>query len=340
MRIRFGVVIGCMLWVTSSHAKDGKIALPPYGPASPRAVNDPLPVDPGAPNDRRKNRYISFKPNNITGETTTLEVTLTGSLPHPGLEGSSWWVQPPLPPGNPLLPDGECVALLGPQTTAADIDWVAAGCRVLHVTGCPIEPTSDYDVRAVAGAEVSNPLDVSTILKPGSKFWGDCVGTFTGPAGDPPNAWTPPNGVLNKDDIIAVIKTWQGGPGGAPNAAHLSVADLAPGNVNRVVNYNDALQTIWAFHGTMYPYGPADLDGACSDDPGVDGQDAEIRFMPIRSAPLGSPTGTVGDPVNATFNGTLGCWEVLVVPGVEVDLDLQAFGWGSAAGSPFCRPVT
>ena len=61
----------------------------------------------------------------------------------------------------------------------------------------------------------------------------------------------------------------------------------------------------------------------------------EIRFMPIRSAPLGSPAGTVGDPVTPEFNTDLGCWEYRVsAGGIEVDLDLQAFGWGNAAGSP------
>jgi len=60
----------------------------------------------------------------------------------------------------------------------------------------------------------------------------------------------------------------------------------------------------------------------------------EIRFFPIRSAPLGSPPGTIGDAVTPSFNPTLGCWEVLVPPGVEVDLDLQAFGWGAAPGNP------
>ena len=63
----------------------------------------------------------------------------------------------------------------------------------------------------------------------------------------------------------------------------------------------------------------------------VSGQ--EINWMPIRSAPLGSPVGTVGDSISASFNGT--CWEYRVsAGGIEVDLDLQAQGWGNAAGSP------
>ncbi|MCH8242532.1 MAG: hypothetical protein IH897_07970, partial [Planctomycetes bacterium] len=57
----------------------------------------------------------------------------------------------------------------------------------------------------------------------------------------------------------------------------------------------------------------------------------EIRFFPIRTAPLDSPAGTVGDPVTPQFNVDLGCWELqLSAGGVEVDLDLQAMGWGDA----------
>ncbi|MCH7994985.1 MAG: hypothetical protein IIB57_11160, partial [Planctomycetes bacterium] len=60
----------------------------------------------------------------------------------------------------------------------------------------------------------------------------------------------------------------------------------------------------------------------------------EIRFYPIRSASVGSPAGTVGDPVTPVFNpdlnGGAGCWEVVVGTGTEVDIDLQGSGWGNA----------
>ena len=58
-------------------------------------------------------------------------------------------------------------------------------------------------------------------------------------------------------------------------------------------------------------------------------------FFEIRSAPLASPAGTVGEPVASEFNDTLGCWE-LAVPGggVEVNLALHAYGGSHALGSP------
>ena len=220
-------------------------------------VRGPLPVDPGTSNDRRKNRYISFKPNNTVGQTVKLEVTLTASFPHPGLVGSSWWVKGPVPPGNPLLPPGECVALLGPEATAADIDWVSLGCTVLHVTGCPIEPTSGYDVRSVADLSVSGPLAVPTSLQPAEgKFWGDTVNDFNGVE------WTAPNGVTNITDVVVAIRTFHGGAVVAPipgvPIAHLSVVDVDPGNINLVVNFDDVFKLVQAFIADPYPFGPAD----------------------------------------------------------------------------------
>lgn len=59
----------------------------------------------------------------------------------------------------------------------------------------------------------------------------------------------------------------------------------------------------------------------------------EIRFFPIRSAPIGSAVGTLGDAITPTFDGT--CWEYAIsAGGVEVDIDIQGGGWGNAAGSP------
>ena len=225
---------------------------------------NPLPADP--PNDRLKNRYISFKPNN-GGQLVKLKVTLTASLPHPSKVGDFWWVQAPLVSvptqfPKPLVGPGECVALLGPENTAAEIDWDDAGCLTLHVTGCPIEPTSGYEVRTVVGGNESTALTVPTALQPGSgRFWGDTVGFFDGVE------WTAAQGVSNITDALVAINTWQGGQVVAPvpgsTIAHLSIADVEPGNINTVVNFADVLILIRAFQGNMYPFGPADADGNC-----------------------------------------------------------------------------
>ena len=229
-------------------------------------INPPLPVESGTPNDRLKNRYVSLRPNN-PGRPVKLEVTLTAGLPHPGSVGDSWWVQTPAvtAPGQfprPLVGDGECVAILGPESTAAEMDWDDAGCQTLHITGCPIEPTSEYDVQAVTVDATSVALNVSTALQPGGgKFWGDTVGSFNG------TEWTLAQGTTNIDDVMVAINTIQGGQVVAPTPgstiAHLSVADVEPGNINTVVNFADVLILIKAFQGDVYPFGPADVNGNC-----------------------------------------------------------------------------
>lgn len=231
-------------------------------------LSAPVPVDAGSPNDRLKNRYVSVKPNN-PGTLVKLEVTLTASLPHPAEVGMSWWVQAPVVPvpdrPKPLLGPGECVAVLGPFTTAAELDWDAAGCQTLHITGCPIEPTSDYDVRAVFLGTASTALSVPTALRPsGGKWWGDIVGELAAPG-----VWTAPDGVASFKDVQAALLTLTGGavvpPGPIPpgTVAHLSWADVGGADTNSVVNIDDVLFLVMAFQGDQYPFGPANADGNC-----------------------------------------------------------------------------
>ena len=215
-----------------------------------------------------RNRYISIHPSN-TGRAVKLKVLLTNSLPHPGLVGASWWVQAPEPvvPGSrprPLVGPGECVAVLGPSATAAEIDWDAAGCQTLHITGCPIEPTSEYEVQAVAGGNASAAVILPTQTQPGLAFWADVAGE-NACAG-----WCPPQGVTNFQDVQALIQTFQFGGGivgPTSQVLHLSWADLEGGNNNAVVNIADVLIAILAWKQTIafgaYPFGPADAEGRC-----------------------------------------------------------------------------
>ena len=101
-----------------------------------------------------------------------------------------------------------------------------------------------------AGALPIDPLSIVTIEQPGGgKFWGDTVGFFTG------TEWTAPQGIVNIDDVTAVNKTFQAAFG----APHVSVSDVEPQFINRVVNFNDVFAVISAFQANPYPFGcPAD----------------------------------------------------------------------------------
>ncbi len=90
---------------------------------------------------------------------------------------------------------------------------------------------------------------LDTQAKPGVKWWGDCVGFFTG------TEWTAPNGATNFDDAVAGIKTFQ--DASAVNATHLSVTDVHPNlngaQINKIVSFDDVFQIILGFKGNEYP---------------------------------------------------------------------------------------
>ncbi|MCH8150239.1 MAG: hypothetical protein IH987_20045 [Planctomycetes bacterium] len=72
--------------------------------------------------------------------------------------------------------------------------------------------------------------------------------------GDPPNFWTPPNGVVSIDDAFSAIKTFINP--NASNATHLSVTDIHPvlngEQMTLLVNINDVLIIIKGFLGKTY----------------------------------------------------------------------------------------
>ena len=203
-------------------------------------AHTPLPA--ASPYDRKKNRYLSFDPNN-TDIAVALKVTMTASCNHPDAVGTAMWVG---------APDAAGLAIL--STTPVIRLWPEAA---IHATGCFVSPVATYDVQAMIaeGALPTDPLSIDTIDQPGGgKFWGDTVGFFTG------TEWTPPQGIVNFDDVVAVNKTFQGAFG----APHVSVSDVEPQFINRVVNINDVFRVISAFQGNPYPFGcPAD---ACQDN--------------------------------------------------------------------------
>ena len=193
-----------------------------------------------------------------TGKAFAIRVTLSGSLVNGvTVVGSQWWAN---------APDADCIAIVGPTRPVTPPNWDA--CPALHLAGCPIIPTSFYDIVVMNGIAVSDPpLAAATQALPADgKWWGDAVGNFTGDEGPPPNVWTPPQGVTNFDDVNASLKTFI--DPGAANATHTSVTDIHPnrpdlgGNSvhpNRLVSIDDVFQFIQAFQGAEYPGAAIDL---------------------------------------------------------------------------------
>ena len=154
--------------------------------------------------------------------------------------GQSAWVDEPDP-----------VTGLAPLTTAGPVVRVWNE-SVVHAGGCLISPVETYEVTATSnnGSTFLAALVMQTIDQPGGgHWWGDTVGGFDG------TEWSPPQGIVNIVDALAVIKTFQHAVG----APHLSVSDIEPQFINRVVNLNDVLFVILAFKGNPYPFGsPSD----------------------------------------------------------------------------------
>jgi len=196
------------------------------------------PILAGPPHDIPKNRYISIDaltPNpGLTSFDINVTLTATEVSDGPAV-GTSWWAE---------APDAACCSAVRPFRPAVAPDWAA--CPTIHLTGCLIIPTSTYDIVISDGTNRSEAMSTSTQARPsGNKWWCDTVGSFDG------MQWSPPNGVVNYDDALAAIKSWQAMPG----APHLSVTDVHPQDPNRIVNFNDVLLIVLGFKGAEYPWG-------------------------------------------------------------------------------------
>ncbi|MCH8148099.1 MAG: hypothetical protein IH987_08935 [Planctomycetes bacterium] len=225
--------------------------------AIPALVSPPPPVRPPLtappPHDIRKNRYISIDPRGA-GQTNPSSLHIRVSIDSTQVNGligtGPWWATAPVN-GAGLSP-ATCISVVTTTKPAVEPDW--SGCPTLHLTGCPIVPTTTYAIAVEAASVLSADALFDTQAKPGSKWLGDAVGNFTGPAGNPPNVWTSPNGTVNIDDAVAAIKTLNDPT--ALNATHLSVTDIHPVlngvQMNLQVNINDVLVIIFGFQGKTY----------------------------------------------------------------------------------------
>jgi hypothetical protein len=105
------------------------------------------------------------------------------------------------------------------------------------VSGMEIVPSSTYEVTAECGAYRSAPGSDTTAK------WGDVVGDFTG------GAWSPPNGVVNFNDINATVDAFKG----LPTAPPRFWVDLFPCTPDGIINFNDIYTVVDAFKGYPYP---------------------------------------------------------------------------------------
>ncbi|MCH8244013.1 MAG: hypothetical protein IH897_15600, partial [Planctomycetes bacterium] len=206
------------------------------------------PIRAPAPHNILKNRYISIDPRGASGNNPSshhIRVMVSSSLVPDQVGSGPWWAG--APQNGVDLCGTPCLSIVTTTKPAIEPDW--SGCPVVHLTGCPIIPTTTYAIATEAGGVLSADASFDTQAKPGVKWHSDCVGIFDGAD------WTPPNGVTSIDDAVAAIKTFQ--DCGAINAAHLSRVDLSPNlpgaQINLICNINDVFVVILGFQGFTYP---------------------------------------------------------------------------------------
>ena len=154
------------------------------GVGGPPTSMPPLPAP--APHNRRKNRYLSFAPNNGSNSVAFRVKKTTAPT-------GSCWVQAPVASGSDIN-TAKCAAV--PVFRV----WTEP---VIHVGDCETIPVADYTIFANSPRPVENPmgLAVPTILLPSLnlKMWADNVGINNG------TEWTPPNQFTNVNDILSLL---------------------------------------------------------------------------------------------------------------------------------------
>ena len=247
------------------------------------SASDP-PLMPPSPHDYRKNRFVSFVPNNAGAvafrvELLDLGCSVTGkkcsfaSDCEACVGGAnanlSCFSDSDCPGGNCQVIGETCdeqspPAVLGwlsdpaadpgdspAGTFVSTVDAVQPAARVwtepvVHVGDCEIAPVQTYGLRSTAdGASFSDALVLATIQQPEGKFWADLVGSFNG------IEWSAPNVLVNVDDVSSMIKYITLKP-----APHITVVDLvgSPDSyVNLLINAGDLQMVIKGFTGKTYP---------------------------------------------------------------------------------------
>jgi len=254
------------------------------------------PTVPPHPHDRLKNRYLSFVPNNpaavvafrvlklanaaITGRCTVSGADCTGAAmpPAPTAQGTCESGQKCISPYPADNPGGSCWVQTPKQTASgvpAQNTQYQAVCGpipvfriwtepVVHVFGCPIIPTSKYEIYANGPGPVENPTPLVTQTVPvpalNSKFGGDIVGVFNGVE------WTPPNGFANVNDALAMLNIIAGAPF-RPTHAMANVRGGSAGDggcLNPQVNAADISMVTLSIAGASYgpPGTPQPVDPA------------------------------------------------------------------------------
>ncbi|MBI4716349.1 MAG: hypothetical protein HY763_00945 [Planctomycetes bacterium] len=181
---------------------------------------------------------------------------------------------------EPVVHVGDCEIFPGTESADTSLRCSVGGQACSQVCGagqCPpgqgecVAPPPKFAIWATDGAGFyTADLNVVTTRRPCPKRWGDTVGSFDGGT----QQWDAPNGVVNTNDFLAALQSFQG----LPTAPHVTVVDVVgaglPGLeacINESGNIGDVFSLIKAFQGAAYPayvcstsgHGCSNLGAAC-----------------------------------------------------------------------------
>ncbi|UCE62104.1 MAG: hypothetical protein JSU63_10415 [Phycisphaerales bacterium] len=196
------------------------------------------PAVPPSPHNARKNRYISFVPNNEMDVAFRVEMT-SG----PGSTGVVGWV------GEPEeIKDGVYVA----RVVDAPVYRFWAE-NVVHCGDCEVVPLAEYSIRATVDEVVfSEPFVVGTIERPGEKYYGDVVGPGLGVL-PPEPGFLAPDGLVNVSDVQAFALTAEGLGSPSAHVTWVDVHGLGPGSPpNGILNVSDLQQILLGLAGAQF----------------------------------------------------------------------------------------
>ncbi|MHC4697307.1 MAG: M1 family metallopeptidase [Planctomycetota bacterium] len=211
----------------------------PYGPVTPAV--------PPAPDDARKNRYVSFVMANERNSAVQVEMTASGEFP--GSIGPLGWV------GEP---DANNVSRLVAEPYYSE-SWPP----VVHLGDCAIVPVATYKLRSTwDGITFSDPAEMGTILKPLNWHYGDVVGFGTGDL-PPLVGFTPPNGAVNVSDVQAFLLTVNSSSTPSVPTTWVDLHGLGEGiPPNFILNVSDLQRILWGIDGHLWSDAPEHADPA------------------------------------------------------------------------------
>lgn len=172
------------------------------------------------------NKYLSIDTGN-SGRNFGVLVTILNSEFFPETNGWRQWVKTTPIDTFRLTDFPQCM------------DWSTFD---ILITEDIIVPESLYKIQLIdcdCPSFSSQPNVIST-----SFVWGDVAGMFG-------SEWTPPDGVVDFNDINAVVLRFQGHPDAPP----LQACDLYPDIPDGIIDFNDIETVISAFRNLSYPFG-------------------------------------------------------------------------------------